>query len=142
MRLQPGSLSGFWQNWGGDHRNVTTRISSEGGAKARLEHRMADASSNPYTAVAAVLQASRLGVEQNLTLPPMETGDGFDHTDAKEGTAIDLKGAVADLERDTALTEAVGSELCANHIYMKQKEVRKTKDLEGEALRDFYVYFV
>ena len=39
-RLQPGSLSGHWQNWGGDHRNVTTRISSEGGAKARLEHRM------------------------------------------------------------------------------------------------------
>ena len=38
FRLQPGSLSGFWQNWGGDHRNVTTRISSEGGAKARLEH--------------------------------------------------------------------------------------------------------
>ncbi len=142
MRLQPGSLSGFWQNWGGDHRNVTTRISSEGGAKARLEHRMADASANPYTAVAAVLQASRLGVEQNLTLPPMETGDGFDRTDAKEGTAIDLKGAVADLERDTALTQAVGAELCANHIYMKQKEVRKTKDLEGEALRDFYVYFV
>lgn len=46
-RLQPGSLSGHWQNWGGDHRNVTTRFSSEGGAKARLEHRMADASAKP-----------------------------------------------------------------------------------------------
>ena len=62
LRLQPGSLSGYWQNWGGDHRNVTTRISGEGGAKARLEHRMADASANPYTAVASVLQAARLGV--------------------------------------------------------------------------------
>jgi glutamine synthetase len=62
-RLQPGFLSGHWQNWGGDHRNVTTRISSEGGAKALLEHRIADASSNPYTAVAAVLQAALLGVE-------------------------------------------------------------------------------
>ena len=62
QRLQPGSLSGFWKNWGGDHRNVTTRISSEGGVKARLEHRMADASSNPYTATAAVLQASLLGL--------------------------------------------------------------------------------
>jgi len=142
MRLQPGSLSGYWRNWGGDHRNVTTRISSEGGAKARLEHRMADASANPYTAVAAVLQAARLGVENGHQLPPMETGDGFDRTDAREGTAIDLKGAVEDLERDTELVNAVGAELCANHIFMKRKEVRKTRDLEGDALRDFYVHFI
>ncbi|OIQ35127.1 MAG: glutamine synthetase [Roseobacter sp. MedPE-SWchi] len=142
MRLQPGSLSGYWQNWGGDHRNVTTRISSEGGAKARLEHRMADASANPYTAVAAVLQASLLGVERGYELPAMETGDGFDRTDAREGTAIDLKGAVADLERDRVLSEAVGAELVANHVFMKRKEVRKTRDLEGDGMRDFYVHFV
>jgi len=142
LRLQPGSLSGYWQNWGGDHRNVTTRISGEGGAKARLEHRMADASANPYTAVASVLQASLLGVEQGYDLPPIETGDGFDRTDAKVGTADDLKGAVADLEADAALADAVGTELVANHVYMKQKEAKKTRDLEGDALRDFYVWFV
>ena len=142
MRLQPGSLSGYWKNWGGDHRNVTTRISSEGGAKARLEHRMADGTANPYTATAAVLQACRLGVENGYDLPPIETGDGFENTDAKEGTAIDLKGACDDLERDTALTEAVGAGLVANHVYLKRKEVQKTRDLEGDALRDFYVYFV
>lgn len=142
MRLQPGSLSGYWQNWGGDHRNVTTRISSEGGAKARLEHRMADATANPYTAVAAVLHAARLGVENGHALPPIETGDGFENTDARHGTAIDLKGAVADLEADTALSQAVGAELVANHVFMKRKEAQKTRDLEGDALRDFYVYFV
>lgn len=142
QRLQPGSLSGFWQNWGGDHRNVTTRISGEGGAKSRLEHRTADASSNPYTAVAAVLQASLLGVENGYDLPPMETGDGFERQDAKDSTAIDLKGAIADLKKDTALGDAVGRLLVDNHIFMKEKEVKKTRDLEGDALRDFYVYFV
>lgn len=142
QRLQPGALAGFWQNWGGDHRNTTTRISSEGGPKARLEHRMADASSNPYTAAAAVLQAARLGFEGGYELGPMETGDGFDKTDAKVSTALDLKGAVADLRADTALTAAVGQMLCDNHAYMKEKEVKKTRDLEGEALRDFYVHFV
>ena len=142
QRLQPGSLSGFWKNWGGDHRNVTTRISSEGGAKARLEHRMADATSNPYTAAAAVLQAARLGFENGYELPPMETGDGFDKTDASESAANTLQGAVADLKADTALTQAVGQLLCDNHIFMKEKEVKKTKDLEGDALRDFYVHFV
>ena len=142
LRLQPGSLSGYWQNWGGDHRNVTTRISGEGGAKARLEHRMADASANPYTAVAAVLQASLLGVENGYALPPIETGDGFDRTDAKVGTADDLKAATADLAADTALGEAVGTELVANHVWMKEKEAKKTRDLEGDALRDFYFWFV
>ena len=142
QRLQPGSLSGFWKNWGGDHRNVTTRISSEGGAKARLEHRMADASANPYTASAAVLQAARLGLENGYKLPPMETGDGFEKTDAKESTADTLQGAVADLKADTVLTGAVGQLLCDNHIFMKEMEVNKTKDLKDEALRDFYVHFV
>ena len=142
QRLQPASLSGFWQNWGGDHRNVTTRISGEGGKKARLEHRTADASANPYTAAAAVLQAARLGVVNKYDLPPMETGDGFDKTDAKEGTAIDLKGAIADLKKDTVLAEAVGAELVANHVHMKEKEVKKTRDLEGDQLRDFYVHFI
>jgi len=142
QRLQPGSLSGYWQNWGGDHRNVTTRISGEGGAKARLEHRMADATSNPYTAVAAVLQAARLGVENSYPLPTIETGDGFEKTDAKDGTAVDLKKAVDDLEADTALSSAVGKVLVDNHVFMKRKEVKKTRDLEGDQLRDFYVYFV
>jgi glutamine synthetase len=141
-RLQPGSLSGHWQNWGGDHRNVTTRISSEGGAKARLEHRMADASANPYTAVAAVLQAALLGVENGYDLQPMETGDGFVETDATIGTAADLATAVGDLAADTVLSTAIGAKLIENHVFMKEAEVEKTKDLEPEALRDFYIYYL
>lgn len=142
QRLQPGSLSGYWRNWGGDHRNVTTRISSEGGAKSRLEHRMADATANPYTAVAAVLQASLLGLENNYQLGPIEGGDGFDRTEAKEGTAVNLKAAMNDLEADTVLGDRVGRLLVDNHIFMKRKEVIKTRDLEGDGLRDFYVNFV
>ena len=142
QRLQPASLSGYWQNWGGDHRNVTTRVSTEGGAKARLEHRMADASANPYTAVAGVLQAALLGVENGYDLPPMETGDGFEVTDAKTGTADTLGAAIADLSADTILSAAVGQGLVDNHVFMKTEEVGKTKDLEGDALRDFYVHFV
>jgi glutamine synthetase len=141
-RLQPGSLSGHWQNWGGDHRNVTTRVSTEGGAKARLEHRMADASSNPYTAVAAVLQAALLGVENGYDLQAMETGDGFVKTDATIGAATDLKSAVADLAADTVLANAVGAGLVENHVFMKEAEVEKTENLDSEALRDFYIYYM
>ncbi len=142
QRLQPGSLSGYWRNWGGDHRGVTCRVSSEGGHKARLEHRMPDASANPYVAVAALLQAARLGVEDERDLPLMETGDCFDTVDAREGVAPDLRRAMDDLNADAALAAALGPELVEHHVFMKQKEVRKTRDLEGDALRDFYVWFV
>ena len=142
MRLQPSSMSGYWQNWGGDHRGVTTRISGEGGAKSRLEHRMADASANPYTAAAAVLQAARLGYEAKMDLPPAETGDGFDKVDARIGTAENLRNAVKDLAADSALVDAVGRALVEHHAFMKEREFRKTRDMEPSALLDFYVWFV
>ncbi|MGI9364656.1 MAG: hypothetical protein ACR2O8_05700 [Rhizobiaceae bacterium] len=142
QRLQPASISGFWQNWGGDHRGVTARISAEGGAKTRLEHRMADASANPYTATAAVLQAALLGVENAYPLQPMETGDCFDNVDAKTGAALNLKRATMDLEADTILGDAVGHLLVDNHIAMKRHEAKKTRDLEGDRLRDFYIHYV
>jgi glutamine synthetase len=141
-RLQPASLSGYWCNWGGDHRGVTVRVSEEGGAKARLEHRMPDASANPYTAVAAVLQSARLGLENHYPLPEPEAGDCFDRIDAGHGVAASLGEAVGDLEADTALCEAVGRELCEHHVFMKRAEVEKTKGLNGDALRDYYIWYV
>lgn len=141
-RLQPATMSGYWCNWGGDHRGVTVRISAEGDKKARLEHRMPDASANPYTAVAAVLQAARLGYEGGYDLPPHEEGDCFERTDAGHGVAASLNEAMDDLEADAALMAAVGRELCENHIFMKRAEVEKTRALEGDALRDFYIWYV
>ena len=141
-RLQPASLSGYWCNWGGDNRNVTVRLSAEGGAKARLEHRMADAAANPYTAVATVLQAALLGVTARYPLQPMETGDGFTRNDATHGVASSLAQALDDLEQDRNLVDAVGRGLVENHLYMKRAEVTKTDGLEGDALRDWYIWYL
>src|SRR5690606_27417700 len=69
-RLQPASLSGFWCNWGGDNRNVTARVSAEGGEKARLEHRMPDAAATPYTTVATILQTASGILCSNLAFSP------------------------------------------------------------------------
>lgn len=141
-RLQPASLSGYWCNWGGDNRNVTARLSAEGGKKARLEHRMADAAANPYTAVATVLQAALLGFAGTYPLQPMETGDGFTRNDAPCGVAASLTDALDDLVADPALTAAVGQGLVDHHIYMKRAEVTKTAGLDGGALRDWYIWYV
>ena len=141
-RLQPASLSGYWCNWGGDNRNVTVRLSAEGGKKARLEHRMADAAANPYTAVAAVLQAALLGFEAQYPLQSPETGDGFTHNDAPYGVAANLTEALNDLEADTVLGTAVGAGLVENHLFMKRAEVEKTANLASDALRDWYIWYL
>ena len=141
-RLQPASLSGYWCNWGGDHRGVTVRVSEEGGPKTRLEHRMADASANPYTAVAALLQTALLGVQHHYPLQAPEAGDCFDRIDAGHGVAASLGAAMDDLEDDAALGAALGRELTDHHVFMKRIEVTKTAGLDGDALRDFYIWFV
>lgn len=141
-RLQPAALAGVWANWGVNHRGVTTRASEAPGKSARLEHRMADVTANPYTATAAVLQASRLGVVDKLPLPPAETGDCMESQDATIKTPDTLAEALAELQADTALTAAVGQELVDNLIFMKTDEIEKTKDLSGTALRDWYIHYL
>ena len=89
-----------------------------------------------------MLQAALLGVQNGYDLQPMETGDGFVETDATIGAASDLGAAVADLSADTVLSAAVGEGLVANHVFMKQAEVEKTKDLDADAMRGFYIYYM
>jgi glutamine synthetase len=141
-RLKPASMSGYWCNWGGDHRGVTTRVSAEGGAKARIEHRMGDGAANPYVLVATVLQAARLGLANSYALPPRETGDCFEHSSATSAAPDNLSEALDCLEADAPLRAAVGELLVDNHVFMKRAEVEKTAKLEGDALRDFYINYI
>jgi glutamine synthetase len=141
-RLQPASLSGYWANWANDHRGVTTRVSTESVERSRIEHRMADGTGNPYTIVATVLQAARLGVVNSYTLPAAETGDCFEKTDATVGVADNLGGALDDLENDTVLTAAVGKTLVDNLVFIKRDEIEKTALLEGQSLRDYYIHYI
>ncbi len=137
--LKPGSLSDLWQNWGVDHRNVTVRLSAENGAAARLEHRMGDGAANPYKLVATVPQAARLGLQHGYALQPMETGDGLTGQDATVSVAENLGAALDALEADTALVQAVGPGLVANHVLMKRNEIENTADRDALGARDFYI---
>jgi glutamine synthetase len=121
-RLQPASLSGFWANWGYDHRGVTIRIPGERGPGLRIEHRTADCASNPYVATAAVLQAARLGVENNYELPPEETQDCFENVSTEICVPANLEAALDALEADKVLIDSLNPELIANFCDIKRKE--------------------
>ena len=141
-RLGPASLSGYWRNWGEDHRGVTTRVSSETGPHARIEHRMADGAANPYTLVAAVLQAARLGLENNYALTPAETADCLESQDAQDGVPDDLAAALVELQKDSALVSAIGEELVGNLAVIKADEIEKTAALNEDQMREFYMHYI
>lgn len=121
-RLVPGELVGQWANWGHDHRCAAVRIPPQRGSATRIEHRMADGAANPYTATAAVLQAARLGVADKLARPEPEKGDGMDSINTDRRCAADLGAALKDLQADQQLVDAVGADLIANLVGLKQLE--------------------
>lgn len=142
QRLQPASLSGFWRNWGFDHRGVTVRIANESKASARIEHRMGDAASNPYTLVSTVLQCALLGVENDYELAAPESQDCLEGQDTDISVPPNLSEALDALEADSVLVDAVGELLVANHIGIKRAEVEKLEGLDDTAARDYYIYYV
>ena len=58
------------------------------------------------------------------------------------GTPNSLGEALEELAADTALVSAVGELLVANHIGIKEMELERTAALAGDALRDYYIFYV
>ncbi len=141
-RLMPASLSGYWANWGYDHRGATTRIPDERGRGARIEYRMADCSANPYTAVAATLQAALLGITHDYPLPAAETLDCLESQSATRHTPDNLGAALEALTADTSLCEVVGQALVDNHIGIKSKEWEDFLSHTTDWELDYYLKFV
>ncbi len=121
-RLRPGQMSGYWANWGHDHRGCAVRIPLERGEGSRIEHRLADGACGPHVAVAATLFAARLGIGERLAPPPEETGDCLEDSETKVTVAPDLQRALADLEADSALVAALGEEFTRMHVTVKRRE--------------------
>jgi glutamine synthetase len=121
-RLMPGQLAGYWANWGYDHRGVTVRVSAERGPMTRVEHRLADGAANPYTAVAALLHAARLGVVHEMEAIPAETGDCFETANTDRRAPANLAAALEALEGDKELTAALGKQFVEHFCTIKQAE--------------------
>jgi glutamine synthetase len=141
-RLAAGSLAGYWANWAEDHRLVTTRCSTKSAKTARLEHRMSDCATNPYQAVAAVLQAARLGVEAKHPLQPAEDLDGLENVREKRHIPSGLDKSLDALDQDRVLRDAIGLEYCDALLYLKRDEFKRLLGKNVDEIRDFYLPFI
>lgn len=141
-RLKPESLSGYWANWGFDHRSVSVRVSAERGEASRIEHRLGDPAASPYTAIAGVLQAALLGVTGKTPLPAPETGDGLKTVNTERHTPHGLLAALDALEADTAFSAALGQKLVDNYLAIKRAEVEEVAGKSPEEIFDYYAPFI
>jgi glutamine synthetase len=117
-------------------------VPNDRGAATRLEHRMSDGAANPYLVTAAVLQAARLGVVNQLSPPPAEELDCIESQGTDRHTPDDLNQALNALEADTALVEAVGQELVANFVAVKRAEWEKFISAITDWERNYYLPFL
>jgi glutamine synthetase len=119
-RLKPDMLNGYPANWGFDDRTVGVRVPPARGEGSRLEHRMPDASANPYLTGAAILHAARIGVEEDLELGPAQETGGDLNTDVVVPNT--LAEALDELQADTKLAGAMGEWLVASFVALKRAE--------------------
>ncbi len=141
-RLKPGSLSGYWANWGYDHRGVAVRVSGEEGAAARIEFRSGDCAASPYFATAAALWAARLGVKHEYALPAPELGDGLESVCTDHHIADSLGQSLDALEADTLLCDAIGKPMIDNFVAIKRVEVEELAGKSHAEIFDYYAYFI
>jgi glutamine synthetase len=141
-RLKPESLSGYWANWGVDHRSVSVRVSAEQGEGARIEYRVGDCAASPYVAIAAMLQAARLGVVEKLPLAPPETSDGLKTVNTTRHTPDSLADAIDALAADRKLSEAVGQLLVDNFIEIKRAEIGELAGKTPQEVFNYYAPFI
>lgn len=121
-RLQPGSMCGYWANWGYDHRGVTVRVPPARGKGTRLEHRLGDGSVTPHQGVAAVLTAGLLGYDKGYELPPVERLDCIERASTDVVSPPSLDAALDALEADADLVEAFGAAYIDGYVTVKRAE--------------------
>ena len=112
---------------------------SRRGGPTNIELKVADASANPYLALAAVIGAGLDGVERGLILPDPVTEDVGALTEQErvrrgiEGLPSRLSMALESLRSDDVLLEVLGPELALAYFKVKESEVAR---FEGGELED------
>ncbi|MFZ0626078.1 MAG: glutamine synthetase [Acidimicrobiia bacterium] len=141
-RLQPGSLNGFYANWGWDHRGVALRVPPSRGPGTRLEHRLADGATSVHVAAAATLVAGLRGVQGELECPPAETQDCVTGVDTDVSVPLSLGAALDSLEEDKEFVEAFSPAYVEGFLAIKRAEwqryVTHTTDWEVAEYLEYY----
>jgi glutamine synthetase len=141
-RIVPQFWAGAFTCWGHDNREAPLRLPSLFAgmeeASTNVELKAADATSNPYLAVGALIAAGLDGVERGLAAPePVEVDPATLSEDEREALGVrPLPSTQAEaldaLEADAVLTGALGPVLARSYLMVRRSEW-ETYSAEDEA---------
>lgn len=138
-RLLPHCWSGAYRCWGLDNREAAVRVpSNPAGCPTHIELKTVDASANPYLALGAAIAAGLDGVQRNLAAPEPVTVDPGNLTPEElsnrgiERLPSNLGAAIARLQQNEVLLDALDSELSQGFLAVRRAEWEAMKDWELE----------
>jgi glutamine synthetase len=141
-RLQPHSWSSAYAIYGFDNREGAIRIPSlylgREAASTNLELKSADHSGNPYLVLGGLLAAGIDGIVNRIEPGPSLDEDPGHFSEEELATRgihrlpTSLGEALDELERDSVLTEALGSLLAKSYIAVKRNEENNAREKTPE----------
>lgn len=149
-RLVPGYEAPVNISWGRHNRSVLVRIpyTSTPESSTRIELRSPDPTANPYLAFAGILKAGLHGIEEEIQPPEPVEEDIYEMDKlTKEERGIGslpetLADALAALEEDEVIADAIGPHILENYLRAKRTEVREYRinvtDWEIEKYMKYY----
>ena len=127
-RLVPGYEAPVYISWSAQNRSALVRVPISREEGTRVELRSPDPSCNPYLALAVMIKAGLDGIKKKIEPPPSLDKNIYEMTleeRAAHGVRElpgDLERAIAALERDPVILEALGEHIASRFIEAKKIE--------------------
>ncbi|MCS7060212.1 MAG: glutamine synthetase family protein [Anaerolineae bacterium] len=139
-RIRPRFWSGAYTCWGIGNREAALRAPqpSAGRPITNIELKTSDATANPYLSLGAVIAAGMDGIAKDIPLGEPVTGDPADLSDEERAVRgirqlpTSLGEAIAALEGDEVLLDALGNELARSYLAVRRTEWEAMKNLAHE----------
>jgi glutamine synthetase len=139
-RIRPHFWAGAFRAWGYQNREAAVRVCKNDAETqaARFEFKTADATTNPYLALGALIAAGLDGMERGLILPEEVAMDpGLMPEGERKDKGIDLLpqdlgAAIEALCKDEVLLNAMEGELARSFVAVRQKEWEALRELSLE----------
>jgi glutamine synthetase len=146
-RLKPHNWSSAYTWLGDKDREATLRIcptvtidGRDPSKSFNIEYRAADATANPYLALAAIVRAGLEGLKEKLPCPPVHAGDPEELSEqqrAEKGLRRlpqSLLGALDELKKDTVVTSWFSDVFLETFLGLKAFEMQSLNDLDEESI--------
>jgi len=127
-RLVPGYEAPVYIAWSMANRSPLVRIPVARGTGTRLELRHPDPTCNPYLALAVMLKSGLDGIRNKITPPPAVDKNIYNMTESDlkkagiEKLPPNLSVAIAALEKDELIKQALGAHILENFLKAKKFE--------------------